>query len=312
MRLTNLLLSLALWVGCMACTATATTHSLVQAAEILEKLKSQLPVRYENVTIEGDVDFTSLTAYPETMNSQTTSIESPVFFKNCLFTGKILSFRQVNGQTLLCAFRKNLTFDSCRFNGEVNFQSVSVTGVGCFTNCQFNRLTSFEGAHFQSEAYFDEALFAQEARFQNAVFGRSANFWKSVWAGVAYFQGATYQGSAQFSLVDFRRNTDFSLSQFNGLTNFNYAKLTGRTSFSNCRFRDTVDFGKATLKVASFSESFFDAKASFLDASSESLSFENAFFLSQKPVLRLANLLPGQVNLTGAKVATSVSIPVKF
>lgn len=312
MRRTKLLLGLALWVSCMACTATATTHSTVPAAEILDKLKSQSPVRYENVTIEGDVDFTTLTAYPETMDSQTISIESPVFFKNCVFTGKLRGFRQVNGQTLLCAFQKNLTFDGCRFNGEVNFQSVSVAGVGCFTKCQFNRLTSFEGAHFQSEAYFDEALFAQEARFQNAVFGRSANFWKSVWAGVAYFQGATYQGSAQFSLVDFRRNTDFSLSQFNGLTNFNYAKLTGRTSFSNCRFRDTVDFGKASLKEASFSESFFDAKTSFLDASSEGLSFENAFFLSQKPVLMSANLLPGQVNLTGAKVATSVAIPIKF
>ncbi|GAB3794847.1 hypothetical protein GCM10028819_09800 [Spirosoma humi] len=312
MLLSKLLPGLLLWAGCMACTATATTHPTVRAAEILEKISQQAPVFYENVTIEGDVDFTSLTAYPETVDSHKTAVESPIFFKNCVFAGKVLGFSQVNGHSVLCAFRKNLTFDSCRFNNEVNFQSVSVAGVACFSKCQFNRRASFEGAQCQSETYFDEVLFAQEARFQNATFERSVNFWKSVWADVAYFQGVVYRSNAQFSLTNFRKNVDFSLSQINGLLNFNYAQLTGRSSFTNCHFRDAVDFGNATLNDASFAESFFDVRATFSGASSEHLSFENAYFLSQKPALSLAKSASGQVNLKGARLAASVTIPIKL
>lgn len=312
MPLSKLMLGLLLWAGCVACTATATTRPVVRAAEILEKLSQQAPVFYENVTIEGDIDITTLPGYPETADSRKISIESPVFFKNCVFAGKLRGFSQVNGQSVLCAFRKNLTFDSCRFNSEVDLQSVSVAGVACFSKCQFNRRASFEGAQFQSETYFDEALFAQEARFQNATFGRSVNFWKATWAGIAYFQGVVYQRNGQFSLTSFSKNVDFSLSQVNGLLNFNYAQLTGRTYFNNCRFRDAVDFGHSTLKDASFTESLFDGKAAFSGVSSDHLSFENAYFLSQKPVLTLASSAPGQVNVTGARLAASVTISSKL
>jgi uncharacterized protein YjbI with pentapeptide repeats len=311
MLLNNILLGIALWVSCLACTVTATTPTTIRASEITEKLRKQALIFYENVTIEGDLDFTSLTAYPETVTSRRVLLESPVFFKNCVFTGKLLGFRQVNGQSILCNFQRNLTFDSCRFDAEVNFQSITVAGIACFSKCRFNRPLSVEGAKFQSEAYFDEAMFAQEARFQDIVFGRSANFWKSVWAGVVYFQGVTYQGNAQFGLTDFRNNVDFSLSRVNGLFTFNYAQLTGRASFNNCHFYETVDFGNSTLKEASFAESFFNGKTSFSEATSKHLSFKNAYFQSQKPDLTLTNIPLSQLDLTGAKVGTFSALPIR-
>ena len=267
-------------------------------------MQKREPVLLENVTIDGDLDFTTLATYPETESRRKAVIESPVFFRNCVFTGKVLGFSQRDGQTTLCYFQKNLSFLTCKFQSSVDFQSVTVAGLACFFRSQFNRLTTFEGAHFGAEAYFDNVFFTQEARFQSTYFGKMANFWKSVWAGTTYFQGATFAGDTQFNLAEFRANLDFSLCTSYGLLNFNVAKVTGRGIFDNCRFRNAVDFGSMTLKEVSFKEAFFDTKAMVVDVNSERVSFEEAFFLSRKPTLAFSDPQPTLI-MTGARTATT-------
>ncbi|WP_420147339.1 pentapeptide repeat-containing protein, partial [Spirosoma sp.] len=219
----------------VSCTTNATSSSKnVSAASVLEKIRKQEPVLLENVTIDGDLDFTTLATFPETESRRKAVIESPVFFRNCVFTGKVIAFSQRNDQTTLCDFRKNLTFLNCKFNSEANFQSVTVAGVSCFSRSTFNRIASFEGAHFGAEAYFDNTFFTQESRFQSAYFGKMANFWKSVWAGTTYFQSAVFNGDTPFNLAEFRGNLDFSLCTTYGLLTFNYAQLAGRSIFDNC------------------------------------------------------------------------------
>ena len=310
-QLSDWLTVLVLGIVSLACTTTATPGQHISAASVLSKIKNHEPVQLENLTIDGDLDFTTLTAYPETEGTRKVVIESPVFFKNCVFTGKIVGFSQQKDQTTLCDFRKNLTFLGCKFNGEVNLQSISVAGIGCFSKSQFNRSASFEGARFNSEAYFDNLLFAQEAHFQHVHFEKMANFWKSVWAGVAYFQGTVFDGDTQFNLADFRANLDFSLCTTHGLLNFNYAQSTGRIFFDDCRFKNAVDFGNATLKEASFKGAFFDTKASFVNAKSETITFEKAFFLSQKPTFGFAAPQPISLNLAGARLMTAQSVAVE-
>ncbi|GAB4017230.1 pentapeptide repeat-containing protein [Spirosoma koreense] len=306
LRLSKLLTALLVGLSCLACTTSASSGSkTVSAASVIETIRKQEPVRLENLTIEGDLDFTSLAAFPETESRQKVVIESPMFFRNCVFTGKVLAFSQQNGQTTLCAFRENVSFLNCKFNSELSFQSASVAGVSCFSKSQFNRLASFEGAHFGAEAYFDNTFFTQESRFQSTYFKRMANFWKSVWAGATYFQGAVFQGDTQFNLADFRANLDFSLCTAHGLLNFNYAQFRGRSIFDNCRFRNAVDFNNTSLKDASFSDAFFEDKASFVSVNSGAISFANAFFLTQKPTLAFSNPQPKPLNLTGARVAAS-------
>ena len=310
-QLSDWLTVLVLGIVSLACTTTATPGQHITAASVLAKIKNHEPVQLENLTIDGELDFTTLTAYPETEGTRKVVIESPVFFKNCVFAGKVVGFSQQNGQTTLCDFRKNLTFLTCKFNAEVNFQSISVAGIGCFSQSQFNRLTSFEGAVFSSEAYFDNLLFAQEAHFQHVHFQKMANFWKSVWAGVAYFQGTVFDGDTQFNLTDFRSNLDFSLCTTYGLLNFNYAQSTGRTIFDDCRFKNAVDFGNAALKEVSFKGAFFDTKASFVNTKSTTITFENAFFFSQKPTFNFAAPQPTSLYLTGARLMTTQSIAVE-
>ncbi|UFH56967.1 pentapeptide repeat-containing protein [Spirosoma sp. KNUC1025] len=310
-KLSKLLAVLLIGFSCVACTTSATSSSKnVSAASVVETIKKQEPVLLENVTIDGDLDFTTLTTYPETANTRKAVIDSPIFFKNCVFTGKVLGFSQRNGQTTLCDFRKNLTFLNCKFNEAINFQSVTVAGIGCFSNSQFNRAVSFEGAYFDAEAYFDNTFFTQETHFQTVHFGRGVNFWKSVWAGVSYFQGAAFAGDAQFNLAEFRANLDFSLCTSHGLLNFNYAQFVGRSIFDNCRFKNAVDFGGANLKEASLKEAFFEAKASFADVTCGRISFENALFLSQKPVLTFAAPQPTEINLTGARQVAAGAVQI--
>lgn len=311
-KVNKILVILLVGMSWVSCTTNATSSNKnVSAARVLETIKKQEPVLLENVTIDGDLDFTALATYPETEGRRKVTIESPVFFKNCIFTGKVIAFSQRNDQTTLCDFRKNLTFLNCKFNSEVNFQSVTVSGVSCFSKSQFNRLASFEGAHFGSETYFDNTFFTREGRFQNAYFGKMANFWKSVWVGATYFQGAILNGDTQFNLAEFRGNLDFSLCTTYGLLNFNYAQFAGRSIFDNCRFKNAVDFNNTTLKEASFREAFFDTKASFVMVKSETITFENAFFLSQKPVLNFSNPRPSAVNVTGARTATPNTVPIE-
>ncbi|MBD2753486.1 pentapeptide repeat-containing protein [Spirosoma validum] len=312
LRASKVLAMLLVGMSWVSCTTNATSSSKnVSAASILETIRKQEPVLLENVTIDGDLDFTTLATYPETESRRKVTIESPVFFKNCVFTGKVLAFSQRNDQTTLGDFRKNLTFLSCKFNREVNFQSITVSGFACFSKSQFNRLASFEGAQFGAEAYFDNTFFTQESRFQGAYFGKMANFWKSVWAGATYFQGAVLNGDTQFNLAEFRGNLDFSLCTTYGLLNFNYAQFTGRSIFDNCRFKNAVDFNNTTLKEASFKEAFFDTKASFVTVKSEAISFENAFFFSQKPILNFSDPRPATVNVTGARTATANTVPIE-
>jgi hypothetical protein len=310
LHLNKLLAVLIACVGWVACTATVNASKNLSAASILEKIRKQEPVLIENMTIEGDLDFTSLETYPELETVRRATIESPVFFKNCVFTGKVLGFSQRNGQTILSDFRKNLTFLSCKFNGEVSFQSASVQGIASFSNSQFNRPVSFIGTRFGLEAYFDHLLFASEVQFQSATFGKLASFWKTVWGGAVNFQGAVFNADAQFNLSDFRSNLDFSLCTTNGLLNFNYVQLPGRSIFDNCRFRNAVDFGNATLGEVTLKEAMFESKVSFADTKSKSISLEDAFFLTQKPALTFAAPQP-QIDLKGTRMAASETVIVE-
>lgn len=274
----------------------------------MEKVIGRQPVLVENATFADDLDFTGLPASPETANVSRVWVESPLFFRNCTFNGRVLAFRQQGDTTVLCHFGRNLTFINCRFNNQTQFQSVAVMGIGSFSGSQFNRPVSFEGARFGAEAYFDHALFATEARFQNVVFDRMAMFWQTKWAGVVYFQGSRFVGDAQFNLTEFRANLDFSLCISLGLLTFNYAQLSGRSSFANCRFQNAVDFSNATLTDASFSEALFDTKAQFINTGSTALSFENAVFLSRTPALKLTAPSPKTLNLDGASVMSGPTV----
>ncbi len=290
--------------GVLACASIPPVGQPITARTVLTRLAARLPVRVENVTFSDELDFTTLTASPETPTVARVWVNAPVYFRNCTFNGKVLAFRQHGDTTVLCSFGRNLTFVGCQFNGETSFRSVSVVGIGAFSHTQFNKPVSFAGARFGAEAYFDQALFAVEARFQQARFAGMANFWQSIWAGTTYFQGATFDADAQFSLADFRANLDFSLCTTHGLLNFNYAQLPGRSSFANCRFHNAVDFNNARLHDASFSEAIFDTKASFADVDSPRISFERAFFLTRPPLLNLIKPQPNAIDMTGAQVAT--------
>lgn len=306
-RFTNSLGLSLLLVSVISCSTTAPTHEVITAKVVLDRIANRLPVQIENVTFSDDLDFTSLPGYPETEAVSGVTIESPIYFKNCTFNGKVLAFRQQNGRTLVCHFGRNLTFINCRFNNDTRFQSVSVAGICSFSRTQFNRPISFEGARFGAETYFDQVLFATEARFQQASFNKLATFWQSVWAGPVYFQGAVFQADAQFNQSDFRANNDFSLCTTYGLLNFNYAKLTGRTVFNDCKFRNAVDFSNTTLNETSFEGAFFEAKALFADVSTTRLSFRNSFFLTQRPSIQINDGKETLVDYSAAQIgATNV------
>ncbi len=285
-RLSKLLAFIWVGVGAVACSATAPTAGKhVPAGDILAAIRNQQAIYLDNKIIDGDLYFTTLATYPETETLRQATVAVPLFFRNCVFNGNVVGFRQQNDTTTVCTFQKNLSFPGCTFNGTLLLQSATVTGTSCFSRSTFNRRVTFAGTSFLADAYFDNLLVTQEAHFQQTRFLKQASFWKTVWAGTVYFQGTTFAGDAQFNLTEFRANLDFSLCKTTGLLTCNYARLLGRSSFDDCRFDNAVDFGDATLQAVSFNGARFATKASFTTIRGNTLSFDNALFMTQKPVV---------------------------
>ena len=197
--------------------AISFAQKTVTAASVIQNINNNQPVSIKDAQITGDLDFTNLNnkklEKSESDNKvYVSTIEVPVTFSNCTFTGKVLGYYNPDYDK---PFVKNGTVYNANFNAAANFQ-----------NCTFQKDISFKYTVFNNKVSFEACSFNEEAEFKYTNFKSGP-----------VFSGATFNDAAVFKYVDFPAGFDFSNAVFNGATDFKYAQFKHAGNFTNASFK---------------------------------------------------------------------------
>jgi len=249
--LTSLLLTLV--------TLTATfAQRTVDARQIIDQINQNQSVSYENATITGDLDLTSLANRREIRdngrgngNEYRSTVTVPLTFRNCVFRGKFLAYRtenegrnlfSMNNRVYNADFDEAVTFDNCTFDNDAAFKYSA-----------FRQRAVFVGSKFQDEALFKYAKFSDMADFGGAQFRGPADFKYTKFSENAAFADARFTSSADFKYTKFDDGVTFQNAHFTGPTDFKYVRFPRRTNLDNVAFDGPSDFKYTTVDGQRFS-----------------------------------------------------------
>ena len=123
------------------------TQEVVASEDIISKLISGEPVRYDNVTISGSLELAELQG----------SLSQPIKITNSIFLGPV-RFAAASFDEPLdlqgSIFRDNVNFFGCRFAGGAGFAGVTFEGQADLRNTYFGGQASFLSAQFSEDASF--------------------------------------------------------------------------------------------------------------------------------------------------------------
>jgi len=228
---------------------------IVQASEILSALKEGLPVSYDGISVEGDLDLRSL---PETRASssfeitnsslQNASFEGVTFGKEVFLVGTALD---------------NVSFNNARFLADSDFSNTSI-GNSSFMGVVFEKPVFFNGAKFQSNVSFADSNFGKDTSFKGAIFKRDAEFNWTTFGYYTYFAGAQFLGKALFSDAKFSDALDFSSARFAGRASFFQSEFQDWAGFDESAFENDAVFQQTDFQdMSSFGNATFGREADF-------------------------------------------------
>ncbi|MFD2932840.1 pentapeptide repeat-containing protein [Spirosoma flavum] len=244
-----------------AFTAIAPTlaQTTVDAKDIIAKINRKETISYQNATITGDLDLTSLANRHEVREGSwkgdspqfLSVVEVPLSFKNCKFQGKFLAYRtedqdrkflKVNNTVYNTNFTEAVTIEGCQFADDAAFKYSTFSQRAIFTNNAFRNGALFKYAKFSNEADFSGSTFQDYADFKYTNFNESSSF-----------QKVTFERYADFKYAKFDERVDFGQARFTNTADFKYTKLPRGTNFDDARFSGSTDFKYATLDGRKFS-----------------------------------------------------------
>lgn len=220
-------------------------QSRVKARDILEQIDRGKVVKYENVEIVGELDFTTIKEItldkPERRswgrgNSTRTywcHVRVPLSFINCVFRDDVHGYVHDDwkNETHNAVFYENVDFTGCEFQGESTFKYV-----------KFLKHAKFENTTFHEEAFFKYTNFSTPIRFTKAYFHDGANFKYTKFPEDTYFEGAQFRRQANFKYTKFWGNASFENAVFRRDAVFGYTEFTGNVNFNGAEFEDDADF----------------------------------------------------------------------
>lgn len=231
---------------------------VVNAKEIFDKVDRKQAVSYENVTVEGDLDFTSLSNRELVKEgnwggSETylATVQVPMAFRNCTFKGKFLGYRteqrmgglvNVNSKLFNADFNESLTFENCTFDDVAAFKYSHLRQRATFTGCRFREGANFKYTQFKDASDFSNCAFRTYADFKYTNFGESTAF-----------QNSRFDGIADFKYTKFGERVSFRSARFDNVADFKYTHLPNGSDFDNTVFDGPTDFKYATLNGRRFS-----------------------------------------------------------
>lgn len=241
----------------VATLSPALAQQPVDTKDIIAKINRNEPVFYQNVTITGDLDLTSLANRQEERDgilwggsrAYRSVVTVPLTFKNCTFRGNVWAYRTepaeerrlINRTDIVynadfreavqfenCVFDKEATFKYSRFSQRAQFTGDTFGELALFKYAQFRAASDFGSTTFRSYADFKYTQFDEQTAFEGVRFGRQADFKYTKFGEGVTFRAARFDGPADFKYVHFPRRTAFDNAQFDGSTDFKYATLNGQ------------------------------------------------------------------------------------
>jgi len=255
--------------------AASNSSNVVLASEILAKIKMGMPVQYDHVTIEGDLNLTDLAmpvcrvdrTLPDIvsgLSQNATLIESSIRVNDSIIEGDIAFSNLIFNGTLDFAktqLIKNFVIEGSEFRQYAKFDNARFNGTALFRNSWFKKDMSFSGAEFLGNVDFNDSRFEGDLAFVKAVFAEGISFRSSKFKGEVRFDYAQFKKHASFS------STEFGYSWFYEYTDFNHAKFAGDAIFNKIYFANDADFRDAEFdKYVSFESSQFIKDALFQNA----------------------------------------------
>ncbi|WP_255065740.1 hypothetical protein [Lacihabitans sp. LS3-19] len=261
------------------------SEQTIKAESIIKSIAKKKPIFLENVTIEGDLDFTKLNANPESKIQSRVKISSPVYFQNCRFKGKIIGFVERDEMLVLSYFETNLSFFNCTFYSDILLNGAIVGTSLALAESKLHGELHLENALIGHDANFSENIFGRKVFFQNTIFRKNAYFNKSIFNEIGYFQSCKWKGEAVFREVEFRENVDFSLQKSFSPMSFNFSHFKKAVFFEGSKFGDDLEIDNVTAERILLSGCQFWQKLNFEALNSKEIHFTDAIFYTFVPDL---------------------------
>src|SRR5271157_2336375 len=215
-------------VAIMVVRGSEETPKIVQASEILAKIKAGQPAEFDNCIIEGDLNLRAL------------KIDGPVHFNHTIFRDSAIFAS--------ATFKGTAYFMSSTFNGNADFLSSTFNGKAYFVFSTFNREARFRSTTFNDKVDFESSTFNGNAYFLSSTFNGLANFSYSTFNGATYFWGSSFNGTASFWFSTFNGNVDFLSSAFKGEAYFDNTIFNKVASFDGVIFEQNTVFDSSQFK----------------------------------------------------------------
>ena len=202
----------------------------VQASQIMKDIREGKTISYENMTIDGDLDFTymeeKLPDLPRkskwwnngSSNTVEESIDVAISFKNCTFTGDVLAYihEDQTGYTFVADFDKDVVFVDCKFNENAMFKYSDFDGIADFSGADFQRKSTFKYAEFDDQADFSNTRFDDDATFKYAQFDEGASFKNAVFEESWNIKYLKARGEFDIAGLEVRDDIDAKYTKING------------------------------------------------------------------------------------------------
>ncbi len=252
-------------------------NDTINANKIIEKLSQGKDVFYENILIEGDLDFTRVKAYrlndrmkledEKWLTSYTLYIDNSITFINCKFNGRIIAFKEeqkdnYNVTEYRISFQNKLTFFNSTFEDTVNlYEATFMNNVNFHkstykkkmisTRARYKGATEFGGT-YKEEADFSQVLFEKTSSFINSTFEKEVLFSDILFVSLAIFTNSVFHSKVDFTWTRFSDDVYFYDVIFKKLVDFSNASF----SLGNPIFDSTKFEGGILLEDVSYTSTF--------------------------------------------------------
>lgn len=243
-----------IFIGLLPLSAQGTEKKSIQASDILEAINKKQNINVSNHIIIGDMDFFSIAnkvfeKKDDKYEYNRIIIDSEIIFDNCIFKGKISTWKIVDKKYWYKGiFKEKIKFNKCIFEDRVDFSFAGIEKRISFINSdflafavfgvtKFSDVVHFNNVKFQDIAYFQDANFDRYGLFEYCTFNKDGIFAKAYFKsslfkfieflGSAVFQDTVFDLQNDFEAVNFKNKLTFKGASFSGLTKFKHTIWQG-------------------------------------------------------------------------------------
>jgi len=213
----------------------------VNASDIMRDIKMGKSVSYDNVTITGTLDMTSMNEKLPDLpkkrswwknggsNSVEEQIEGTISFTNCTFEDDVYAYYhdEDSEYTFVANFENDVRFANCTFKEEALFKY-----------SYFERKADFRGSTFNERTTFKYAKFDKNVSFANTVF----------------------EEDAIFKYTEFRSGVSFNKANFRDDLDIKYTKVNGEFDISSMTVSNDIDSKYTKINGKGFSKHLLDSR----------------------------------------------------